>query len=198
MLGTVDVAETPDENGWYTFTYTPYLPHAAAGLNLTDLVTITAWDPGLLSASKTFTVNLANDVNQVPPVASYENTGSSTVLGTVTGKINVDSDDDIVHSYSPIAITTSKGTVVVSALTGDYTYFASADARAAASVVGASDAAKTDSFTITVDDLHGGTTDVLVTVTIPTTNLAPVFDSTPDHHQLQHRHRSADRHVQGA
>ncbi|MCV7357958.1 VCBS repeat-containing protein [Mycolicibacterium fluoranthenivorans] len=178
VLGTVDVAETPDENGWYTFTYTPYLPHAAAGLNLTDLVTITAWDPGLLSASKTFTVNLANDVNQVP-VASYENTGSSTVLGTVTGKINVDSDDDIVHSYSPIAITTSKGTVVVSALTGDYTYFASADARAAASVVGASDAAKTDSFTITVDDLHGGTTDVLVTVTIPTTNLAPVFDSTP-------------------
>ncbi|MBI3227475.1 MAG: hypothetical protein HYZ39_20715 [Mycolicibacterium cosmeticum] len=178
VLGKVDVDETPDENGWYTFTYTPYLPHAAAGLNLTDLVTITAWDPGLLSDSATFTVHLSNTVNQTP-VASYENTGGSSLLGTVTGKINVDSDDDIVHAFTPVIFTTSKGSVIVSALTGDYTYTANADARAAASVQGAPASAKTDSFTITVDDLHGGTTDVLVTVTIPTVNLAPVFDTQP-------------------
>ena len=178
VIGSVDVDDTPDENGWYTFTYTPYLPHAAAGLNLTDLVTITAWDPGLLSDSATFTVHLSNTVNQVP-VASYENTGGSSLLGTVTGKINVDSDDDIVHAFTPVIFTTSKGSVIVSALTGDYTYTANADARAAASVQGAPASAKTDSFTITVDDLHGGTTDVLVTVTIPTVNLAPVFDTQP-------------------
>jgi large repetitive protein len=173
LLGTIDVDDTPAEDGvTYTFTYTPYNAHAAAGLNLTDLVTITASDSGLLTDVKTFSVSLANDVNQ-NPVATYQNTGGSSLLGTVTGQIVV-TDDDSVHSYTPAIITTSKGGVLVSLLTGDYVYTASLAAREAASATGASDADKIDTFTVTVSDMHGGTTDVLVTVTIPTINIAPI------------------------
>ena len=172
LLGTVDVDDEPDADGNYTFTYTPYLPHAATGLNLTDLVTITASDPSLALASATFTVHLSNNVNQTPQ-ATYQNTGGSSLLGTVTGSITV-TDDDILHTYTPAIITTGKGSVLVSALTGDYVYTASLSAREAASASGATSADKTDTFTVTVTDPYGASTDVVVTVTIPTINIAPI------------------------
>lgn len=175
LLGTIAVDPTPAADGvTYTFTYTPYNPHAAS-LPLaitTDLVTITAWDGGLLSAdSATFLVNLSTQVNQTPS-ATYQNTGGSSLLGTVTGSI-VTTDDDLIHTYTPLIITTDKGSVVVSALTGDYVYTASIEARNAASASGASAADKIDTFTITVTDPAGASVDVLVSVTIPQWNLPP-------------------------
>ncbi|WP_395306767.1 Ig-like domain-containing protein [Mycobacterium sp. AMU20-3851] len=175
VLGTIAVNPTPAADGvTYTFTYTPYNPHAAS-LPLaitTDLVTITAWDGGLLSGdSATFTVQLSTQVNQTPS-ATYQNTGSNSILGTVSGKITV-TDDDLLHGYTPLIITTGKGSVLVNGLTGDYTYTASIDARNAASASGASPADKIDTFTITVTDPAGKSVDVLVTVTIPQWNLPP-------------------------
>lgn len=175
LLGTIEVDPTPAADGvTYTFTYTPYDAHAAS-LPLaitTDLVTITAWDGGLLSAdSETFLVNLSTQVNQTP-TASYQNTGGSSLLGTVTGQIVV-TDDDILHTYTPLVFSTDKGSVVVSALTGDYVYTASIDARNAASASSASAADKIDTFTITVTDPAGASVEVLVSVTIPQWNLPP-------------------------
>ncbi|MCF6386026.1 Ig-like domain-containing protein [Mycobacterium sp. MBM] len=175
LLGTIAVDPTPAADGvTYTFTYTPYNPHAAS-LPLavtTDLVTITAWDGGLLSGdSETFLVNLSTQVNQTPS-ATYQNTGGSSLLGTVTGHISV-TDDDLIHTYTPLIFSTDKGSVVVSALTGDYVYTASIAARNAASESGASAADKIDTFTITVTDPAGASTDVLITVTIPQWNLPP-------------------------
>ncbi len=175
LLGTIAVNPTPAADGvTYTFTYTPYDPHAAS-LPLaitTDLVTITAWDGGLLSAdSATFLVQLSTQVNQTP-TANYQNTGSSSVLGQVYGKITVD-DDDFLHGFTPLIIDTAKGSVLVNGLTGDYTYTASVAARNAASASGATAADKIDTFTITVTDPAGKSVDVLVTVNIPQWNLAP-------------------------
>jgi len=175
LLGTIAVDPTPAADGvTYTFTYTPYNPHAAS-LPLavtTDLVTITAWDGGLLSGdSATFLVQLSTQVNQTPS-ATYQNTGGSSLLGTVTGTI-VTTDDDLIHTYTPLVITTDKGSVLVSGLTGDYIYTASIEARNAASASGASASDKIDTFTITVTDPAGASVDVLVTVTIPQWNLPP-------------------------
>lgn len=175
LLGTIAVNPTPAADGvTYTFTYTPYDPHAAS-LPLaitTDLVTITAWDGGLLSAdSATFLVQLSTQVNQAP-TATYQNTGSSSVLGQVYGKVVVD-DDDFLHGFTPLIINTSKGSVLVNGLTGDYTYTASVEARNAASASSATAADKIDTFTITVTDPAGKSVDVLVTVNIPQWNLAP-------------------------
>ncbi len=175
LLGTIAVNPTPAADGvTYTFTYTPYNPHAAS-LPLaitTDLVTITAWDGGLLSAdSATFTVQLSTQVNQTP-TATYQNTDSSSILGTVSGRVVVD-DDDLVHTYTPLIITTDKGSVLVNGLTGHYTYTASVEARNAASASNATAAQKIDTFTITVTDPAGKSVDVLVTVNIPQWNLAP-------------------------
>jgi VCBS repeat-containing protein len=86
------------------------------------------------------------------------------VKGSVTG---TDKDKDALTYVGPIGPTAKGGTVDVDA-NGKFTYTPSAQARHAAATV--DPAAKIDTFTITVDDGHGGIVPVSVTVKISPTN----------------------------
>lgn len=71
------------------------------------------------------------------------------------------------------ATSTLGGSVTVNP-DGSFTYVPTADIRHAAAAVTASDAAKTDSFTVFVADGHGGGTSIAVIVPI-----APESDEPP-------------------
>lgn len=176
LLGSVDIAETANDDGTVTFTYAPYDPHAAAlvdaTIGITDLIVITATDADGIPWASSVPVTLATTVNVVP-TATYENESPSGALGVVIGRVIVTDPDDTVHTFGPILISTGRGGVVVNPVTGEYAYTPTLDAREAASQPSATEADKFDTFVITVDDLHGGTVDVQVTVPIATVNLAP-------------------------
>lgn len=96
--------------------------------------------------------------------------------GVVTGSVTTaDSSSRLTYSGST---TTTKGAVVVNAATGSFTYTPTSAARHAAAKVGATTAATTDSFTVTVSDANGASVAVPVTVTISPKNTAPVSGTT--------------------
>ena len=96
--------------------------------------------------------------------------------GVVTGTVTTN-DPSARLTYSG-STTTTKGSVVVNASTGAFTYTPTSSARHAAASVGATASATTDSFTVTVTDGVGATTTVPVTVTISPKNSAPVAGTT--------------------
>jgi VCBS repeat-containing protein len=87
----------------------------------------------------------------------------------VTGKVTASDGDFDVRTFT--ASTPAKGTVVVTS-TGSFTYTPTAAARHAAAKLDAT-TEKTDTFTITINDGHGGVVPVSVTVTISPTNAPP-------------------------
>ena len=100
----------------------------------------------------------------------FTNPNSGAVTGNVTA-VDLDSDN-FTYTGPP---TTKKGAVAFDA-GGNFTYTPTAAARTAASAPRASTTTKTDSFTVTVDDGHGGKDTVTVKVTIapvPGVNHAP-------------------------
>ncbi|WP_300540325.1 Ig-like domain-containing protein, partial [uncultured Nocardioides sp.] len=76
------------------------------------------------------------------------------------------------------ASTAKGGTVVFDTATGQFSYTPSDDARHAAAADGASPDDLVDTFAVTVDDGHGGTTVVPVTVTLVPVNADPVATVT--------------------
>ena len=163
-------------NGSFTYTPTAAARHAAAAENadptaLTDSFTVTASD------GHGGTLDFGVDVTIVPGNKAPSN-GKATVgqpdstTGVVTGTVTaVDGDNDSLTYSGPTS--TAKGDVVVNS-NGSFTYTPTKAARHNAASGGA--AAK-DTFTVTVDDGHGGTRDVAVNVAI-SPNRAPVRQST--------------------
>jgi VCBS repeat-containing protein len=102
------------------------------------------------------------------------NTSTGVVTGTVKG---TDGDKDTI-TYTPGSGPTgpSKGTVTVTP-TGAFTYTPTAAARHAAQAPGATAADKQDTFTLSVDDGHGGVVNVSVTVAISPANAKPTNGS---------------------
>ncbi|PRC45788.1 hypothetical protein C6A85_93390, partial [Mycobacterium sp. ITM-2017-0098] len=99
--------------------------------------------------------------------------------GVVSGAINTDDDDDDTFTYGASA--TTKGTVVFNS-DGTFTYTPTQAAREAAGQRPGRASLRSETFTVTVDDGHGGTDTVRVTVPISAIdNDAPVLDgiSTP-------------------
>ncbi|MGE3657816.1 MAG: VCBS domain-containing protein, partial [Mycolicibacterium sp.] len=88
--------------------------------------------------------------------------------GTVTGS---DADNDTLTYSTPA--TTAKGSVTIDADTGAFTYTPTDTARRNAATTGADSSLTTDTITVTVDDGHGGTATVPVTVTIAPSNTPP-------------------------
>ncbi|MBO0677821.1 tandem-95 repeat protein [Mycolicibacterium sp. S2-37] len=86
--------------------------------------------------------------------------------GEVEGKVTgADLDGDTV-TYSAAATSTKGGTVVIDSTTGAFTYRPTAAALAAARAAGATAAEKEDTFTATVSDGNGGSTEITVTVPV--------------------------------
>jgi len=99
-------------------------------------------------------------------VVADESTG--VVMGNVGA---VDPDVDVLV-YSVGTLTTTKGTVSVSA-DGSFVYVPTAGARHAAAEVGGPVSAGSDSFVVEVSDGYGGVAQIAVQVAVSPLNTAP-------------------------
>ncbi|GAA1460198.1 hypothetical protein GCM10009619_24710 [Williamsia maris] len=116
-----------------------------------------------------YVTNLAGGSATVITPAGATVSIPSASTGAVSGVVRVTDTDGDTLTYSGSGATTS-GAVVIDPATGKFIYTPTDAARhTAASAAGA----KTDAFTVTVDDGHGESTQVMVTVDISPTNAAP-------------------------
>jgi VCBS repeat-containing protein len=177
-----------DATGHYSYTPDPTLLHAGvtdsfrvtvsdagAGIHIHGLVgLINLLTFGLIGASghtSTSTVNvIVRSLNEAP-VTSVSVGAPNEMTGVVLGTVNaVDAEGDPLTFTG--STTTTKGSVVV-ASGGSFTYTPTAAARHAASSLSATAVQTTDTFTVTVNDAHGGVVAVPVTVAISPTNVTP-------------------------
>lgn len=161
-------------DGTYTYTPTSTARHAAAVPGAPDSVTkdsftITVSDGrnGTLTQTITVAINPANKV----PVVTTTIGAPSTTTGVVTGSVRATDGDSDVRKYT-VTGAPAKGTVTMTS-TGSFTYTPTAAARAAAKAPGATYADKVDTFTVTVDDGHGGVVTVAVNVKLAAANVKP-------------------------
>lgn len=171
------VTGNPAGGHTYSYTYTPTdeARHAAAAVNaspsqLQDTITLTVFDSYGNVTTTQINVPLI-PTNEIPTVTHNPDEylvrrSTGEYYGSVVG---ADADFDTLQ-YSASA--PAKGIVVVNS-NGEFTYTPYAAARLAAAQVNAPAEDKQDSFTITVDDGHGGTDSVDITVTV-----------TPPHNQV--------------
>ena len=153
-----------------TFTYTPTVAarHAASSATATaadkqDIVTVTVTDGqgGITSRSVVVAISPANRV----PSASVS-VGTPDAAGVVTGTVTGTDPDNDALKYSAPTTTSKGGAVTINPMTGVFTYTPTPAARQSAAAPGATSAAKTDKFNVTVTDGHGGTVTKAVTVSI--------------------------------
>ena len=150
-----------------SFTYTPAATarHAAAapGGTTTDSFTVSVSDGYGGTAAVPVTVPIA-PVNAPPVVTGRQVTAPAKATGTVRGTVTAQDPDGDPLSYA-VATRPAKGSVTVNP-GGAFTYTPTAAARRSAAAAPASSPARTDAFTVTVNDGHGGTTAVPVRVPI--------------------------------
>ncbi|MEH3138907.1 MAG: Ig-like domain-containing protein [Mycobacterium kyogaense] len=165
-------------NGDGSFTYDPTdaARHAASALGAstadkqdTFIVTVSDGNGGTLAVPVTVTILPRN----AAPVGSFT-AGSPDATGKVTGAVTSTDADNDTRTYSGPTTSAKGGTLVVNA-DGTFTYTPTAAARQNAAKAGATEADKTDSFVVTVNDGHvGGSASVTVSVAIlPAANSAP-------------------------
>ncbi len=183
--GTVEYDIT---TGVWTFEATPEARHAAAaalaGRGTTRMMRFAALaaDPTVATVTFTFRdgyggvqttvvdvqISPANEQPEITPVTGG---APAAVTGTVIGTVAFTDLDDDPPTFS--VGTSAKGVeVAFDESTGQWTYTPTAAVRAAASAATASAADRLDSFTISVDDGHGGIATVDITVPI-------LFATTP-------------------
>jgi YVTN family beta-propeller protein/VCBS repeat-containing protein len=126
------------------------------------------------AASVSWTVTGVNDAPSLSPTAGAPDVSTGVVTGASGG---TDDDAGDVLAFS-VASNPSKGSVTLDPNTGAFTYTPTASARHAAAADGASTADLTDSFTVSVSDGHGGSTQAQVTVAIGPANAAPMLSPT--------------------
>ncbi|MGQ9350947.1 Ig-like domain-containing protein [Mycolicibacterium gilvum] len=150
--------------GAFKYTPTAAARHAAAapGGPKSDSFVITANNGAGGVATVTITVTIAP--KNSAPTASQSVGSPNADTGQVTGRITGRDSDKDTLSYRA-TITSDKGNVVVNS-DGTFTYTATESARMVAGGSGARSADKTDKFTVTVSDGHGGTKTVTVSVKI--------------------------------
>jgi VCBS repeat-containing protein len=166
--GTVTVTST----GAFTYTPTVAARHAAAANgaqadgNTKDTFSITVSDDFGGATAVSVTVDVLPK-NAAPSPKLVANKGDA-VTGTVTGSVAVTDADGDGITYT--ASTPASGTVSFDQ-DGNFTYHPSQAARDQAR---AKKAIGTDTFTVTVDDGHGGVKTVSVKATIAPTDSAPI------------------------
>lgn len=181
---TVKGSVTVAVDGSFTYTPTPAARHASSATSATtektDTFSITVSDgQGGITA---LPVTVSVSPNNIGPTATASLGSPSGSSGVITGTVSgVDGDGDSLTYTAPA--TTSKGAVSVGVVSvgvnGAFTYTPNSTARHAASASNASDADKSDNFTVTVTDGHGGTTSVPITVAITPANAVPTGSANP-------------------
>ena len=162
-----------------TFTYTPSAAarHQAGADNATeqdkvDTFVVTASDGFGGTLAVPVTVSIKPSANRAPSQLSYTST-TDDATGLVSGQVSAKDADGDLLTYRGTAVT-EKGSVVVTS-TGGFTYVPTDAARAAAGAPKAPLSDRRDAFTVTVDDGHGGTSDITVRVTIVPTTVTSVL-----------------------
>ncbi|TPG32527.1 YncE family protein [Mycolicibacterium hodleri] len=169
--GTVSI----DTRGRFTYTPDADARHDAAATGATpadkvDAFTITVDDGHGGTIDQVVTVDI-RPANALPTAASAAVNSPDTATGVVKGTLTA-SDTDL-DAFSYRTGTLKKGTIAFGA-NGQFTYTPTEAARQAATAPNASTATKTEKFTVTIDDGHGGTTTTAVTVTIAPIPVGPV------------------------
>ncbi|MEO3760658.1 Ig-like domain-containing protein [Mycobacterium sp. B14F4] len=166
-------------DGSFTYTPTDDARHDAAADTATDAekldeFTVTV-DDGHGGATAV-PISVTIDPDNALPAADHTVNAPDPATGVVTGTVTATDPDNDTLSYTGTT-TTAKGSITVNT-DGSFTYTPSADARHLAADENASATDKLDTFTITVDDAHGGTATVPITVTITPANTAPTIAPT--------------------
>ncbi|MEW5812680.1 MAG: Ig-like domain-containing protein [Actinomycetota bacterium] len=153
-----------------TFSYTPSAAarHQAGADNATeadkvDTFVVTASDGFGGTLDIAVTVSVKPSANRAPSQVSYT-ADTDEVTGLVSGQVTAKDGDGDLLTYRGTTVT-EKGSVVVTSA-GAFTYVPTDAARVAAGAPKAPLSDKRDSFVVTVDDGHGGTSDITVRVTI--------------------------------
>ena len=166
-------------DGGFSYTPTPAARTSArtAPTTVTDTFTVRVNDGhgGVVAVNVTATVAPANSA----PVAGTPTVNVNLSTGVVTGNVNaVDPDRDTL-TYTAPNPTTAKGTVAVTN-SGSFTYTPTDGARSNAASPTATNADKTDTFTVSVTDRYGATSAVSVNVPVtPADN--PVVEPPTGH-----------------
>ncbi|MCX2932052.1 Ig-like domain-containing protein [Mycobacterium sp. CVI_P3] len=162
--------------GIFTYTPTALARHNASIANAdalltADTVNLVVTDPAGLAATTAVTVPITP--KNVVPTAKISVKAPNPNAGVVYGKVaGRDADKDrLFYSVDP---TTAKGGAVSVNGGGAFTYTPTPEARH----VAAAGIDTTDTFTVTVDDGHGGILAVPVTVAISPKNSAPTGKAT--------------------
>ena len=171
--GLVSIDTTTGE---FAYTPTPAARHAAARIgapdsDTTDTFTATISDgrggTGSVPASVPVTPANAGPVAGTTVVGTPD-VSTAVVIGQVTA---TDADHDQLSYTAPPE--TEKGAVTVELDTGSFVYIPSAGARRNAAAPGATDADRSDSFTVTITDGHGGSATAAVVVTVSAAEQSP-------------------------
>ncbi len=169
--GKVTINKT---TGALTYTPTAAARHAASArtataADLTDTFTVTMTSSLGDTVTLPITVNISPK-NTAPSKATPKLGTADPATGAITVTVSAtDADKD---SLSFSASGALKGSVVMGA-NGSFTYTPTEQARLDAGAANASTAVKTDAFTVTINDAHGGITSVPVTVKVAPIALAP-------------------------
>ena len=154
-----------NEDGTFTYTPTDFARHAAASVlgAKTDLISIWANDGrgGITLLPTTVTVDIVSA--NTPPTITVGTATTEPITGIITGSFDVEDDDGDLVIVTGDVITSRGGIVAVTPL--GYAYTPTLLARSQGG---------TDTFTVTLNDAHGGVVEVAVTVTINRINTNPV------------------------
>ena len=167
--GTVTV----NANGTFTYTRTAAPSHTG----LTDTFTIKATDASGKSVTIA-TISVTPTITNTAPALTLTTAPTTGTLNgttqTSTGKITATDAEGDTLTY-PSTVTSSKGGTVTFASNGSFTYVAnlSTAVRHAAAKIGAPSTDVNDSFTVTVTDGYGGSTNLTVNVPIYALNSVP-------------------------
>ena len=161
--GIVSINQTTGD-----WTYVPAVSGNVLGIPThTDTFVVTV-DDGHPGGSVQTTVSVGADLG-----IAVTGTSTNSTNGAYSGSLNIPAGDNGLLTYSVGTGPSSKGSVFVTS-TGGFIYTPTAAARHAASMLTATDADKTDSFTIKGTDANGRSITVAtVNVTISPTNAAP-------------------------
>jgi len=171
--------------GAFTYTPNPVARHAASAQGaaadaLIDIFTLEIADGygGTTLVPVTVAIAPAN----ADPVAAAPTIGNPNVTtGAVAGALSITDADGDAATY-PAAVNTAKGTAVIAA-DGSFVYTPNPNARHAAAADDATAAERTDTFTVTISDGHGGITTSPISVPILPANIVPTAIAsigTPD------------------
>lgn len=175
-------AVTITKAGVFTYIPTASALHAAARIgapaSLTSaIVNVTVADATGAAATQVVTV-MISPRNNAPTGAKATVTAPNSSNGVVTGTVTATDPDKDRLSFSVPSLT-SRGAVTINAASGAFTYTPTNTARANAARLGATAADKSDSFTVTITDSHGGIAAVVVAVEVAPKPNTPPRAGTP-------------------